>query len=335
MRWTSLLIPLAMLSAPSFAEDADLGIALLEAEVARLAENARGVVGVGALHLESGQSLYLNADETFPMASTFKVPMAVKMLSLVDKGERSLDENYIITGEELLPTHSAMSEHLLPGSALTLENLIALMLQYSDNVATDIVLDMAGGAQAVTGMMRDLNFDIRVHRPTSVLIMHSVGRTDVSEDALMSKREYEEALDQDFDLADLEALAKSLDSDPRDTATPRAMTQLLAGIWRRELLSEASSKLLIDIMYGTKTGRGRLKGMLPPGTQVSHKTGTIGMTTNDVGIIDLPHGAGHLAVTVFIKSSRIPDYADREPVIAQIARALHDYFMFEYGRPWK
>jgi beta-lactamase class A len=89
--------------------------------------------------------------------------------------------------------------------------------------------------------------------------------------------------------------------------------------------------LLIDIVYGTKTGPGRLKGMLPHGTRVAHKTGTIGQTTNDVGIIDLPHRAGHVVTVVYIKESALPTPEDREPVIAQIARAVHDYFTFTAG----
>ena len=288
-------------------------------------------MGVGALHLESGHEVYLNPDVRFPMASTYKVPIAVQMLSLVDSNEHSLDEMYVIKDEDLRPTHSAMTEHLLAGSELTLENLISVMLQYSDNVATDLVLDMAGGAQAVTDKMREIGVDIRVDRPTWVLIMNWLGIEDASVESPVSKQDYQEAVTQDIDWIDVDALSRRFEADPRDTATPRGMIRLLEGIWRREILNETSSKLLIDIMYGTTTGAGRLKGMLPPNTQVSHKTGTIGMTTNDVGIIDLPHGAGHVAVVVFIKSSRILDYQDREPVIAQIARSLYDYFTFRFG----
>ncbi len=331
MRWMFALFALVCSLTASFADEDDSGIALLEAEVARLAEGALGVVGLGVLHLESGQEVYLNPDVSFPMASTYKVPIALQMLSLVDSNEHSLDEKYVIKDDDLRPTRSAITQHLLPGSELTLENLIAVMLQYSDNVATDLVLDMAGGAEAVTEKMREIGVDIRVDRPTWMLIMNSLGIEDVSIESPVSKQDYEQAVMQDIDWVDVDALWRRFEESPRDTATPRAMTRLLAGIWRREFLSEASSKLLIDIMYGTTTGARRLKGMLPPNTQVSHKTGTISMTISDVGIIDLPHGAGHLVVVVFIKSSRILDYADREPVIAQIARSLYDYFTFRYG----
>ena len=78
---------------------------------------------------------------------------------------------------------------------------------------------------------------------------------------------------------------------------------------------------------GDPDGPLRIKGLLPPGTEVRHKTGTIGGTTNDVGIITLPGEAGHVALAIFVKGSRRPS-ADVEPVIAQIARAVYDYFLF-------
>jgi beta-lactamase class A len=112
-----------------------------------------------------------------------------------------------------------------------------------------------------------------------------------------------------------------------DVATPRGMAQLLEAIWRREALSEASSALLIDIMERCETGSRRLKGGLPPDTIVAHKTGTIGRSTNDVGIVYLPAAAGHVIVVTFVKQSDKP-LEERERAIAEVARAAHDYFLF-------
>jgi beta-lactamase class A len=93
------------------------------------------------------------------------------------------------------------------------------------------------------------------------------------------------------------------------------------------VLSEQSTALLIDIMERCQTGEARLKGMLPEGTVVAHKTGTIGRTTNDVGIITLPNDAGHVIVVAFVKESEL-DVSERERAIAEAARAAHDYFLF-------
>ncbi len=57
----------------------------LERELQRLGSLSSGLMGVAAVHLESGRSAFLNADEPFPMASTFKVPIAVELLQRVDE----------------------------------------------------------------------------------------------------------------------------------------------------------------------------------------------------------------------------------------------------------
>ena len=68
--------------------------------------------------------------------------------------------------------------------------------------------------------------------------------------------------------------------------------------------------------------------MLPDGTSLAHKTGTIGGTTNDVGIVTLPENAGHVAIAVFIKGSD-KESAARERTIAQIARSVYDFFFYQ------
>jgi beta-lactamase class A len=127
--------------------------------------------------------------------------------------------------------------------------------------------------------------------------------------------------------AEAKSAAAAFDKDPRDTATPDAMVELLAKIQHKSLHKPETAELLLDIMRRCQTGEHRLKGLLPDGAIVAHKTGTIGGTTNDVGILTLPGGAGHVAISVFVKESTKP-VADRERVIAQIARAVHDFFLF-------
>lgn len=124
-----------------------------------------------------------------------------------------------------------------------------------------------------------------------------------------------------------ERASRAFNTDPRDTATPRAMTALLARLCRREILKDSTTALLLDIMRRSTIGAGRIKGMLRPDVEVAHKTGTIGGTTNDVGIMTLPDDAGHVAVAILVKESEL-DVERRDRAIAHIARALYDYFAF-------
>ena len=124
------------------------------------------------------------------------------------------------------------------------------------------------------------------------------------------------------------AMARYL-ADPRDTATPNGTVRLLARAFRGELLGKTTTEFLIETMKAATTGPSRLKGLLPEGTVVAHKTGAwgtangLGGATNDVGVGFLTRGAGEIAVAVFVKGSARQEAA-RERVIASIKRAAYD-----------
>ena len=303
----------------------------IEAELERIAADTTALIGVSFCHVESGQRLTLNAGEAFPMASTYKVPIAVQLFTLIDRGERSLSEMVEVTPEDLHPGSGTISRLFNdPGLALSLHNLMELMLLISDNSATDMTLTAAGGAAAVTERMGALGIHgIRVDRPTSLLIADFVGIAGAPENGRISPDLWRE-LQVGVDADDREAAAAAFAQDPRDTATPRAMADLLRAIWDGEAVSAHSRDLLLDVMRRVETGAGRIKGILPPGTTVAHKTGTIGGTTNDVGIIYLPGNAGHVATVMFVKDSDVPS-PQRERAIAQASRAVYDFFLFNPG----
>ena len=305
----------------------ETGIERLEDEIERLAQIAGGEVGVGAIHLETGREIYLNRSEAFPLASTYKVPIAVQLLSRVERGDFGLDSMVTIQPGDLHPGSGTLSELFDdPGVELSLRNLLELMLLISDNSATDLVLRTAGGPARVTERMRELEIEgIRVDRPTVRLIADWIGVRDLPGDDLPP--EQFRALADAVSEAEREAAATAFDADPRDTATPAAMARLLAMIGRGEALNPEHTELLLDIMRRSTTGQGRIKGFLPPEVEVAHKTGTIGGTTNDVGIITLPDDAGRVAVALFVKESDEP-VETRERAIAQISRAIYDYFLF-------
>jgi beta-lactamase class A len=173
---------------------------------------------------------------------------------------------------------------------------------------------------------------IRVDRSTVRLISDFFGvRSLPSEDVTIDEFG---RLRRTVTESDRQAALTTFAADPRDTSTPDGMARLLEKVWRRQALSPASSDLLLDIMYRCETGAERIKGMLPPGTRVAHKTGSLapgrgfraGVVANDVGIIDLPNGAGHLITSIFVKNAEDAVVADR--AIAHIARAAYDYFSF-------
>jgi len=130
--------------------------------------------------------------------------------------------------------------------------------------------------------------------------------------------------------------------DKRDTTTPAEMAQLLVKLQKKQILSETSTNLMIGIMEQCRTGRSRIRGLLPGHVKVAHKTGTWAINepdylrysgskqlfrfASDVGIITLPNHQGHVALAVYVKSKSASDYP-RSRSIALASRAVYDFFM--------
>ncbi len=309
-------------------EDEGTAVQRLTEEIARFEKSTGGSVGVGSFHLETGRSFYYNKDIRYPMASTFKIPIAVKLLSLVEKGDISLSDMIEVQKSDLHPGSGTIARLLDdPGVTLSVQNLLELMLLISDNSATDLCLKYIGGSQSVTQKMREIGItDMDISRPTYVAIANFLGVTSAKESEPYSDDDLVRELRQ-LSKEQREQAARDFSKDTQDTSTPAAMAQLLKKIWNKEILSQENSEYLLDIMKRCQTGDSRLKGILPSGTTVHHKTGTIGATTNDVGIIELPGDAGNAITVIFIKEAKI-DTEQSEEVIAQIARSLYDFYLF-------
>lgn len=321
------LVTLA-LAGPVLGQDASPAIQRLEREIVRLAKGAGGTVGVGAIHVESGRRVSLNPGDRFPMASSYKVPIAIQLLQRVDDGDFKLSDMAEITPRDLHPGSGTLTDLFnQPGVLLSFRNLLELMLLISDNSATDVLLRAAGGPEKVTARMRALGIDgIEVSRPTALLIAHFNGLTDIPPEEEWNPAMWSRLFREVKPEVRREAVQRYY-SDPRDSSTPLAMAQLLEKLHRGQVLKPETNELLLNIMRRCRTGEGRLKGMLPAGTLVAHKTGTVGGTTNDVGIITLPDGAGHVAIAVFVKASEA-ELTAREKAIAEIARGVYDFFLF-------
>jgi len=314
---------LLLLSIPLLAADNE---ARLQNELTRLAKITNGQVGLTAIHIESGRRVSLNETTRFPMASTFKVPIAVQILAKVDRTEIRLDQMVTLEPHDLHPGSGTLSNLFKqPGVSLSVRNLMELMLLISDNSATDIVLRLAGGPEAVTSKMRDLGITgINVNRSTARLISEWVGA-----DLPPEKDWTPEMWSRFFEAATPEmrkAAMQKLETDSRDTAQPAAMADLLLKIYNKQLHKPETSELLLDIMRRCQTGDARIKGMLPPKTVVAHKTGSIGGTVNDVGIITLPDNAGHVVLALFVKEGSQTELSEK--AIAQLSRTIYDYFLF-------
>ncbi len=285
-------------------------------------------------HLESGRRIDFNATVRFPMGSVFKIPIAARVLSLVDSGLVALDQTLPVLASDQSPGSGIIQSLLYkPGLCLSLENLLELALVVSDNTANDVLLRLVGGPAAVTQFLRANQIQgIRIDRLTKQILADKYGLAGLGENGAWSLESYDAGL-QGLTAEEMQRAAARFAQDDRDTMTPAAMVELLGKISMTDLLTLSSRTLFLSIMERCRTGEGALKGMLPPGTVVAHKTGSlIGVVANDVGIITLPGEAGHLAIAVCVQSSETKSESESSSlcwrIIAHVARAAYDYFLF-------
>lgn len=164
--------------------------------------------------------------------------------------------------------------------------LMARMLIHSDNRATDILLKDVGGPSAVHDWLQS-------HGVTGLRVDRTIAQL------LSAKRDL---------------------WDRRDSSTPQAMVSLLRKIYRAELIKPQSRNYLLGLMARCETGKNRMKALLPFGTPVEHKTGTLNGLADDIGFITMPDGH-RIAVAIFTRGG-----SDRPRTIAETARVIYDGF---------
>jgi len=172
-----LTIPVVFLSWVNLAARAESGSPTLEAEIRRITNAASGEVGVAAWRLDgSGPRMLLNADEDFPMASTFKVAVAGALLGKVDAGTLSLETVLPVDKSRYVESEVIADTLIHSGVNLSIHNLLELMLTRSDNTATDVLTSAAGGPAAVTAWVRGQGINgLRVDRDTAAILRDFFG----------------------------------------------------------------------------------------------------------------------------------------------------------------
>jgi len=298
----------------------------LQAELERVTASIDGSVGIGVRHLESGREFYVNRGVRYPMASVFKVPVAIQLLTMVEEGRADLEKMVALRASDLRPGSGRLVKDFVEPRRITIRELIERMLIDSDATATDYLLGEIGGIPAVQAQLKKLGLDgISVDRTAGHLQAAALGFDDLPADVGPTSSEMDRmihTLPRSRRTGRIAAFMK----DERDTARPEALVAMLTRVWNGETLGQKYTKFLIDIMHRCRTGKGRLPAGLPAGIKVAHKTGTFSrLITNDAGIISLPGKSGHVVVTVQIKESRQTLEA-QERAIAEVARAVYNHF---------
>jgi len=267
----------------------------LQKKIEQIAKTVKGNVGVAIIGVGNNDTITFNGNEKFPMQSVYKFPLALAVLNSVDKGRLSLDQKIFIAKKDLLPaTWSPLREKYPDGNvSVTLDELLKVTVAWSDNNGCDILFRLVGGTNIVNDFI------------------HEKGVTNIEITATE------------------EEMHKDAQVQFSNWSTPSAMAVLLCSFFHGNILSKKSTNYLMEIMAKTSTGTKRIKGLLPEGIRVAHKTGSSGRNEqgviealNDSGIVTLPNG-DHFVIVAFISNTK-EEEAVCESVIAQIAKVVWD-----------
>lgn len=269
----------------------------LRAQIKQVIAHKKADVGFSVYGIEDKDTLSINGDKHYPMQSVFKFHIAMAMLDQVDKGRFSLSQKIHIKKSDLLPdTWSPIRDAHPNGEVdLPLSEIIKLTVALSDNNGCDILMRLLGGPKPINDYI------------------HSLGVKDV---AIKTNEE---------------EMHKEWNVQFSNWSTPKAITDLLVKFYTKNLLSKESFNFLWTTMVETSTGVNRIKGQLPKGTIVGHKTGTSGTNKagitaaiNDVGIVRLPNGK-HYAIAFFVCNTK-ENEATNDKIISDISKLVWDYF---------
>lgn len=269
--------------------------AALERELLRLADSVQAQVGIAAV-LGEGDTLTINNKPGYPMASVFKFHQALALLDSLDRARLTPDFRLPVRSADLLPGTWSPLRDARPGGgySLSVAELLAYSIAQSDNNVCDLLFRFLGGPETVERYIRSLSL------------------TDT------------------FIAADEETMHRDPAAQYADTSSPLDAVRLLERFRRGELLRPSSTDLLMRTMLSTATGPDKLKGLLPAGTPVAHKTGSgmrdaqgVAAADNDIGIVFLP-GGRTCSVAVFIAGSAEDDRTNAH-TIALVSRKIYDY----------
>jgi beta-lactamase class A/beta-lactamase class A VEB len=285
-------------SANMFAQTTDS----LRQIIQQILSTKNALVGVAIADANGNNLISFNDTKRCPTQSVYKFHIALTMMSQIDNGKFSLDQKIPITEKDLaVDLYSPIKDKFPKGTQLTIAEIIQYTVSESDGIGCDVLLRLLGGPKTVekyfiTNKFKDI----------------SIKTTE-------------------------EVMQKNWANQFQNWTTPIAANKVLSAFYKNtnNLLSTKSHAFIWNVMKQTVTGEDRLKGQLPKGTIVAHKTGSSGVNKqtgiigaiNDIGVVFLPDGR-HFFISVFVTNSK-EQAATNAKIIADIAKATWDYFLMK------
>jgi D-alanyl-D-alanine carboxypeptidase (penicillin-binding protein 5/6) len=261
----------------------------------------RGDVAIAVKHLKTGESFEFQAERPMPTASLIKFPVMIAAYDAVGKGKFSLDDVIDLKKDDQVPGSGILTSHFSPGTKISLRDAIHLMMVYSDNTATNLVLDKIG-------------------LPATNELMETLGCPETKINSKVFRR--------DTSIAPERSKKYGLGS-----TTARDMVRLAEQLYDKKLVSKKACRQMLAHMYACED-KLKVPRLLPSGTKVAHKTGSVNNTRTDAGIIDSPSGPIAFAIlTTNNKDQRWTDDNEGDLFCSEVGSAIYQYFNLSSDAP--
>jgi beta-lactamase class A len=272
-------------------------LARLESNIDRVTRSVNAKWGIYMKCLETGEEIAINADEQMDTMSVIKIPLMVEAFRQIEAGKFALTDRVPLTDAMRRPG-TGVIRSLDPGAALTIKDMLTLMIIVSDNTATDVMYDKVGGIAPVNSLMDTFGFKT----------IRATGTADAWFKALAAAgnpRTFHEQAKTPFGLS-----------------SPREMGKLLEMIEKGQAVSKKSSDQMLQMMRG-QVYSSRLPKYVT-GFRVPHKTGDfLPFIGNDVGILESP--GRNIVLSVFT-ARHFGVGAYLEDAIGRVAELVANYY---------
>jgi beta-lactamase class A len=284
----ALALSLVLAADPSAAGD-------LGARLTPYAKAHKGKVAIAVKLLGTGESFYLHADEPMPTASLIKLPVMVEVYQQAAEGKVKLDDTVTLRKDDKVQGSGILTDHFSDGATFSLRDAVRLMIAFSDNTATNLVLDKIGIGSTAKRMedwgWPNTKINAKVFRGSTTSVFPE--RT------------------KKFGLG---------------STTAREMVELLERLETGKLVSPVACKEMIAHLKKCED-KDKFSRFLPPGTVLAHKTGSVNEIRTDAGILYLKGGPVALCVLTSDNEDKSwrPDNTGNL-LCAKVAKEVHDYF---------
>jgi beta-lactamase class A len=289
-----------------------------------------GKTGIAILSIDGGGTAGQRTNDLFPQQSVSKLWVAMAVLEKVDQGTLRLDQKVRVTRSDFAVFHSPLRDRVVANGDVdeTISSLMEQAIIGSDNTANDILLRTVGGPEAVRAFIARKNLGSIRFGPGERAMQSAIAGLEWRQDYSIGQRFF--TARNAVPYAQRKAALDRYLADPVDGASPGAIVAGLGRLAKGELLSPASTRLLLGLMGRVTSGPNRLKAGVPAGWGFAHKTGTgqqlppVSTGYNDVGIMTAPDGSRYaVAVMLGDTTASVPERMVFMQSIAQLIASYH------------